>query len=391
MNRIIEQENCNGCEACQTACPKNAITMRRDNNGFFNPIIDENICVHCGICGKVCPIQNMVSFRQIDFNDTLAYGGYDLNAKTLNKSSSGGFFGVLAEKILDENGIVYGVVFSDDYRNVYYSSSDENPLDKMRGSKYVTAHKNGIYNKIYEQLQIGRKVLFVGLPCEVAALYAILKKDFENLLTCELICAGASSYNLLDAQLDWLQKKFKAKTADFSFRYKKYGWVPCCIYWVSEKGKKYSKILDETIFGVGMKYAKRKACFNCKFKDMNRMADFTIGDFWNINKRADYYNENGTSVVFTRTEKAVLYMKELTAFRKVQVDSKSAQNGNYQQLKYPSGVPVNRDNYLKTLKEKGGKTAFMLYRPKQDIKVKIKNNMPVWAYKLLRRLDVKTH
>lgn len=179
---------------------------------------------------KDCGGKSWVFFRKIENNDTIAYGGYDTNTETLQRSSSGGFFGVLAEEVLAEGDTVYRVVFSDDFRSVYYSSTNEEPIDRMRGSKYGTTRKKGIYNRVREQLKTGRTILFVDLPCEIAARYSVLKTNYENLLTCELICAGLSSYNLLEVQLDWLQEKYKSETADFSFRLKKYGWVPYSIY-----------------------------------------------------------------------------------------------------------------------------------------------------------------
>lgn len=391
MQRIVERDRCNGCEACQAVCPKKAISMIRDEDGFYFPSINEDLCINCGVCGKVCPAENKIIFRKIDYNDTLAYGGYDKNPETLHRSSSGGFFGVLAKYILDKNGVVYGVVFSEDYRSVFFSNTDETSLAKMRGSKYVTARKNNIYGHVKDSLLNGRNVLFVGLPCEISALYSILKKDYDNLLTCELICAGASSYNLLDAQLDWLEKKYNGKATYFSFRYKKYGWVPCAIYYRNNNEKKYAEMFDKTIFGVGMKYAKRQACFNCKFKGLDRVADFTIGDFWNINRSADYYNEEGTSVIFARTKKALQYMEQLSDFKKTKVKAEVAQKSNMQQLKYPAGVPDDRENYLKCLREEGGIAAFRKYRPKPTFLSRVKNSMPVFLYKFLRRVETRFH
>lgn len=391
IKRIVETDRCNGCEACETICPKEAISMVRDEDGFFFPHINEELCINCGACGKICPVDNVIPFRKIDYNDNLAYGGYDINSETLHTSSSGGFFGVLAKYILSMNGLIYGVVFSEDYRNVFYSSTDDVSLEKMRGSKYVTAQKNNIYIQVKKSVENGRPVLFVGLPCEIAALYSILKRDYDNLLTCELICAGTSSYNLLDAQLDWLEKRYNGKVSKFSFRYKKYGWVPYSICYINNDGKKYAEMFDKTIFGVGMKYAKRKACFNCRFKDLQRVADFTIGDFWNIDRTADYYNEDGTSVVFVRTKKAEQYLNQLYDFKKVKVDANIAQAGNMQQLKYPAGVPDKREQYLRCLRESGGMSAYKKYRPKLTFRAMLKNSMPPYLYRFMRKMETRFH
>ncbi len=210
----------------------------------------------------------------------------------------------------NKGGVVYGVVFSDDFRRAYYTSTDNVSRDRMKGSKYVMANKDGIYLDVKKQLETGRQVLFIGLPCEIAAIYSILGCGYDNLLTCELICAGPSSYRLLEEQLDWIERKKGERIKHFCFRAKEYGWVPYTMCADTSKGK-YAKLFDETIFGVGMKYYKRDACFNCRMKGMFRVADFTVGDFWNIDKKASYYNDKGTSVIFCRTDKAERYLKKL--------------------------------------------------------------------------------
>lgn len=390
MNRIVERNRCNGCEACHDICSKGAIKMLRDEEGFYYPHIDEIKCVNCGLCGKVCPVRLDKSVRNIDYNDTKAYGGWIRNDDSLSKSSSGGFCAALSESVQQKEGIVYGVVFSENFREAIYTSTDDVKFQKMRGSKYVTALKDGIYSRVKDQLVTGRLVLFVGLPCEVVALYSFLGADYDNLLTCELICAGPSSYSLLDEQIKWIEQNKGGRIKSFEFRFKKYGWGPYAIY-AQTPQKQYSKIFDETIFGIGMKYAKREACFNCEFKGNRRVADFTVGDFWNIDKKASYYNENGTSLVFCRTKKAEEYLHKLDNFYFEEVIAEDAINGNRQQLKYPAGVPECRESYLKTLRESGGEAAFLQYRPKRSVKKIIKNNLPVWAYKLLRRVEAKIH
>lgn len=388
MTKIVEREQCNGCEGCKDACPKNAISMERDIEGFYYPKIDASLCVNCGICGKVCSVQKSDSVRLIDFNDTKAYACSLKDAEALSKSSSGGFCAALAEYVLNKGGVVFGTVFSEDYRNVYYTSTDETSYDSMRGSKYVTAQKKGVYRNVKKVLTGQRQVLFVGLPCEVAALYSFLGRDYDNLVTCELICAGASSYRLLDEQLNWIEKNKGGKIQHFSFRFKKYGWVPCSICAITDRTR-YSKVFDDCIFGVGMKYAKRLACFNCTFKEERRVADFTAGDFWNIDKRADYYNEKGTSVVLCRTVKANKLIFEVRGINLTEVPPDAAINGNRQQLKYPAGVPDKRTEFFDSLNLVGGYETYRKFKPKQSLKAKIKNNLPAPIFMILRRMETK--
>lgn len=388
MTKIVERDKCNGCECCKDICPQNAISMQRDVEGFYYPIISEEQCVNCGLCGKVCPASKSEPIRKINFNDTMAYACSLKDESVIMKSSSGGFCAALAEYVLRQKGLVFGVAFSEDFRQVYFSSTDEISFDEMKGSKYVTAQKNGVYQKLKKALSEARTVLFVGLPCEVAAVYSFLGKDYENLITCELICAGASSYNLLDEQLDWIEKNKGGKIKQFSFRYKKYGWVPYSICSITDKAK-YSRVFDECIFGVGMKYAKRLACFNCVFKGEKRVADFTAGDFWNIDKKACYYNEKGTSVVFCRTKKAVDIIDRLPEIDIIKVNAEAAINGNRQQLNYPEGVPEKRSEFFHTLISVGGVEAYKRFKPYQSLKTKIKNHLPAGMYMFMRRLETR--
>ena len=385
MQRIVEKKKCCGCEACKEICPMDAIQMVRDEDGFFFPIINEKKCINCGVCSRVCFSQHDISFRKIDFNDTIAFGGYCKDKAMLERSSSGGFFGVLAKKIISDGGCVFGVVFSNDFRRVVFTSSDDIDFQNMHGSKYVTASKNGVYGNVKDILITGRQVLFTGLPCEILALYSFLGREYTNLVTCELICAGPSSYNLLDAQIDYLEDKFKNTLDLFEFRYKKYGWGPCSIRGRSGNYS-YSKMLDDTIFGVGMKYAKREACFNCLVKDNKRIADFTIGDFWNIDKKSNYYNERGTSVVFTRTKVAKDLLNKLQGVYLMRVPDEVAVNGNHQQLKFPSGIPEKRKDYMECLRTEGGQAAYKKYKPKQNLKERMKNHLPASFYRILRKI-----
>lgn len=49
------KEECCGCTACYSTCPKNAIKMIEDEEGFDYPQIDEVKCVKCYMCVNVCP------------------------------------------------------------------------------------------------------------------------------------------------------------------------------------------------------------------------------------------------------------------------------------------------------------------------------------------------
>lgn len=242
-----------------------------------------------------------------------------------------------------------------------------------------------MYRKVKLSLDSGRKTLFTGLPCEVAALYGFLGRQYDNLTTCELICAGPSSYLLYEAQKDWIHEKYGSNVKTFSFRYKKYGWVPCSLQAVMQNSHEYSKMFEETLFGVGMKYAKRVACYNCKYKGEKRLGDFTIGDFWEIDRKSQCYNEMGTSVVFARTGKALELIQRISSFRSYEVNAEYAAKGNKQQLSYAVDVPAQREEFMNMLKTERPDIVFRSFKPQKTLVKSIKNKLPAPIYRLLRK------
>lgn len=75
MNKVINRElpilynrkeECCGCTACFAVCPKNAINMCPDSEGFYYPIICEKKCVRCFRCISVCPIKHSVNLGNLN-------------------------------------------------------------------------------------------------------------------------------------------------------------------------------------------------------------------------------------------------------------------------------------------------------------------------------------
>lgn len=58
MIKLVEKEHCSGCTACMACCPKEAISMCADEEGFKYPVIDRNQCVECEKCVRTCPVTN---------------------------------------------------------------------------------------------------------------------------------------------------------------------------------------------------------------------------------------------------------------------------------------------------------------------------------------------
>ena len=201
-------ERCTGCTACLNSCHKNAIQMKSDAIGFLYPLIDTSLCINCGKCVSVCPASEEAEGKQTRIN---AYYGAIADSEIVKKSSSGGAFTLMASNILSQKGLVIGAAIDYKSLDVVYSSTDSCTLDDLRRSKYVSSYPKDIFSEIEKALKVNRAVLFCGLPCHVDGLKHFLKKDYDNLITCDFICGGTASPRFFKEHIKNLEKKYKAK------------------------------------------------------------------------------------------------------------------------------------------------------------------------------------
>ena len=179
MIHIKKKQDCCGCAACVQVCPKQCIEMRADNEGFFYPKVCTVNCINCDLCEKVCPVINKNESR-VPVN-TVAAINTDENVRM--KSSSGGIFSLLAKIVIEQDGVVFGVRFDNEWNVIHDYIDKEEDLDHFCGSKYVQSHIGNAFSQVRSYLQAGRMVLFSGTPCQVAGLYKYLRKDYGNLVT----------------------------------------------------------------------------------------------------------------------------------------------------------------------------------------------------------------
>ena len=202
MIKLANQNTCTGCHACKNVCPKHAISMVEDSEGFLQPFIDTEICIECSLCQKTCPVisplrRNKMSQKVYAF----------INYTDREKSSSGGAFSFFARKILSQEGVVFGAYMDDNLqvRHVSIESLDE--LDRLRGSKYIQSKIGDTYAEAKKLLQSGRKVLFTGTPCQISGLYKYLGRRWEDsLITLDIVCHGVPNQKIFDTYLQKLIK-----------------------------------------------------------------------------------------------------------------------------------------------------------------------------------------
>ena len=329
MIEIKEKKDCCGCSACAQICPKNSITMKADDEGFLYPSVNKDTCVNCGLCEKICPVLNKPASNQ----PLATYAAKHKDTEVKLKSSSGGMFTALAEYILKQGGVVFGAAFDKDWQVSHQWAENLEALDKLRRSKYVQSDINGTYKKAEDFLKAGRQVLFTGTPCQIAGLKNYLRKDYNNLLTADIICHGVPSPAVWAKFLKENFDVFKIKA--INFREKRIAWNTFYLSFLLDDGLLYANGKKKTFleflydklkikkrinwgyynaFFVGFLYEliNRISCHNCVFRG-KRFADFSLGDLWGkwpeiISAEDEKY---GVSLVTVNTKKAKLIFTQL--------------------------------------------------------------------------------
>lgn len=304
---IVAHNDCTGCGACYNKCPKEAITMEYDDEGFQYPIVNDR-CIDCGLCVHVCPVINPLSHHPVP----PAYATWASDEIRL-QSSSGGMFTLLAQDIIRKNGAVCGARYSEDFQTVFHDWATSNDqLAPFRGSKYVQSETRLVYRQAKEYLCQGKPVLFTGCPCQIAGLYRYLGNDHPLLYTVDLVCHGSNSVKAYRSFLDEFSGGKSIEKIDF--RDKKYfTWsTPTVVYLKNgdikkapwDKGTWYQGFLEGVIC--------RENCSVCPYACAERVADITLADCWQVHRIDPKYDDRkGTSLVLVNSVKGKELFKRI--------------------------------------------------------------------------------
>lgn len=309
MTDICEKSLCTGCHACVNACGKKAISMQPDLLGFLYPQIDTSLCIDCGLCAKVCPVNHPPKAVY----PTKVYAVQSNDLDDLMTSTSGGAASVFSQYIISQGGVVYGCSGSDITHISHKRIENHSDLSQLKGSKYVQSHIGLSFQQVRKDLKSGRNVLFIGTPCQIAGLKNFLGRDYDNLITIDLVCHGVPSQQLL---LDELHRnKIDAHSDSLAFRKKgksikdlKYG-----IYVKHDNHLIYAKDYPRGYYIMGFMVGLflRNSCYSCHWASPNRCSDITIGDFWGLGNLCDAKMDKGRGIseVMINTEKGFSFFE----------------------------------------------------------------------------------
>lgn len=299
---VVSHDICTGCSACQNICSVDAIQMKPDEEGFIMPVSDANKCINCGACEQQCPILHFTHENESVSVSYAVMASDDIRAV----SSSGGMITLLAEETLKKGGCVCGAAYGENLSVNHVIVYSANEMHRIRGSKFVQSNIGMVYREIKNILDTGKYVLFTGTPCQIAGLYNYLNKDYDNLLTVDILCHGVPSPKVFDKYLNETFADNRTNIERFDFRDKKvYGWLDSinAYFKNGEEFHRYCK--DDPYYKVFLPCVSlRRSCGVCKFSSIPRVADISVGDFWGIEKYDPTLNDKkGTSLVLVNSPK----------------------------------------------------------------------------------------
>lgn len=357
MISIASKEMCCGCAACEQRCPTSCIVMREDEEGFLYPQTDTSKCIDCGLCEKVCPVLNQGEKRK----PLHVYAAKNTKTRIRLQSSSGGIFTHIAEQIIQKNGVVFGARFDENWAVEHACTETLEGLAAMRGSKYVQSRIGRTYQQAKEFLESGRPVLFSGTPCQIRGLKLFLAKEYENLLTVDLVCHGVPSPEIWRQYLHETiaRKGFKHTNSELrstsqitgiNFRDKTTGWQHFSLRFIlrRETGAGLPETADvsrihykDPFFYCFLSHVtERYSCYACPAKELKSGRDITLGDFWGFRGTKDFPDDNnGISLLLINTD---------------------------QGSKYITGTLRSEQSYEKVIKQNPMITASLIKDPRRD-------------------------
>ncbi len=396
---LCAQQDCTLCMACVNVCPNKAIHLSTDENSYEKLEINQDECVNCGLCSKVCKSRDMVTRN----TPVSCFAAQATDKIKLRFSASGGAFQMLAQYVLKSGGVCYGSegkLVSGQYTACHVRIDSIEDLPRILNSKYVPSLNYDTYRQAKSDLDKGRFVLFCGTPCQIQGLKAFLGKDYETLLTVDLICHGVTSAQMFNDYLDEIEKRESVTIVDYLFRDKTISWGTnfCYSYFKNNDSAKRIRVkhCPREASSYMIHYLKgdifRENCYQCSLSCEERVSDFTLGDYWEIEtEHPEFVTKSkppivlrqGVSCILANTQKAKDFVQNISSsliLHEVTLESIAVHNDN---LIKSSKRGKGRDSLLQTYREYGYSAIEKQYRQKvakraliYNIKNTLKSHLP---------------
>lgn len=385
---IDSKDTCCGCRACEQICPKNAIMISKDQEGFLYPVVDHNLCVKCGRCANVC------SFKQKKASSNCKKPlktiiAFNNDEKCRMKSRSGGVFVAVSDLLLENDGIIYGADFNKDFSVQHKRATSKEMRNRFCGSKYVQSDTFNTYSQVFSDLKNGKEVLYSGTACQISGLKSYLMQKgitfpINTLVTIDIVCHGVMSPKIWQDNLKEIKNKFRGEISAVEFRDKSFGWNTHVETYLID-GHKYQSNRYTSIFydHAGL----RPSCYNCPYTSIERYSDITLADAWGIKKVApEIDSAKGVSLVIINSETGMNLIKR--ASKALFQKEVALENMMQPNLMRPTELPANRSVFWKKYEEKG--YSYIADQcEKNQKRIRNKNIMKATIVKVLRKSHLK--
>lgn len=369
MIQIEDKSSCCGCSACYAICPKQCISLSADKEGFLYPVVNAEVCINCGLCEKVCPVLHPKKKE----SQPDVFAAINTDEKIRQQSSSGGIFTLIAEKIIDEGGVVFGARFNENWEVVHDYTETKEGLSYFRSSKYVQSNLGNAFNQAKAFLDTGRKVMFTGTPCQIAGLKNFLRKSYDNLLAVDVVCHGVPSPVVWKEYLNQSVKniykkqplskgtlKLKDVIQNISFRSKENGWKNYHVAIEYKNGERESVPFYQNVYMNAFlsDFSLRPSCYACPAKLDNMQGDITLADCWGVDKlKPEIDDDKGCGLMLIHNPAIWKQYDEVSSIVKYPLDLSDVVKYN-PMIMVSATVPVNRTLFFDLLSKIGLKKTY---------------------------------
>ena len=385
---------CTGCGACAARCPRHCISMQENGIGVVLPVIDADACTECHSCEKVCPVLDMPELH----DSTVAYAAWSNDAEERRTSASGGIAMEMYRHAVGNGYAAIGASQNADFTVTHKLVSAAGDLSQFKNSKYVFSDAYAVFPEIRKTLKAGQKAIFIGLPCQVAALRKLFR-DAENLLLVEVVCHGTTPYSYLKQHIDMLSRQCGKDAASMSFR-DPYTYTYTFTFTLYDKEgvrfyAKRTKDGDTYQFGYHRAVTYRENCYHCRFARRERVADITIADYHGLGLCAPCaYDARNVSLILENTEKGSAFVEELLATGRIHADRRPLEEPfrGEAQLRHPSVKNRYRRMFEDEIAKSGGDFELAIKHPldkyHRDLRVKGILTLPMKALHKIKKTIV---